>query len=62
MSTTCAPTKKAGKSRMINIPLLRGPSPTEAEFDARLRQLGFRPATAKERKDSKLAQARIHRA
>ena len=41
--------------------MLSGPFPTEAEFDARLRSLGFRPATAEERKASKLAQARIHR-
>lgn len=62
MSTTCIPTRKASKSRMIGVPLLRGPFPTEEEFDARLRSLGFRPATSVERNASKRAQARIHRA
>jgi len=62
MSATCIPTKKASKpARMIRVSMLSGPFPTEAEFDARLRSLGFRPATAEERKASKLAQARIHR-
>jgi len=47
---------------MLGVPLLKGPFPTEAEFDSRLRALGFRPATAQERNASRIAQGRIHRA
>lgn len=61
MSTICEPTKKAGKPRMMSVPLLKGPFPTEEEFDANLRALGFRPATPHERNASRIAQARIHR-
>ena len=42
MSTTCTSTKKARKSRMVNVSLLRGTFSTEADFDALLHQPGLR--------------------
>lgn len=62
MSATSATTaERAGKYLTRRVPLLRGPYPTEEEFDARLRSLGLRPATEEEVRSSRLAQARIRR-
>jgi len=62
MRDTCATTKKVAKPALRRVSMLRGPYPTEAEFEARLRELGFRPATAEEVTSSRAAQARIRRA
>jgi hypothetical protein len=61
MRTTCANTKKVAKLALRRVTMLRGPYPTEEEFEARLRELGFRPATAQEASCSRAAQARIRR-
>ena len=44
---------------MIDLPLIRGPFPTEKEFDARLRSLGFRPSTPEESRTAREATARL---
>ena len=62
MSAISATTKQAAKPSLRRVAMLRGPYPTEEEFDARLRQLGFRPATAEEVRSSRAAQAKIRRA
>jgi len=48
-------------ARLIRVPVLKRPFPTEKEFDDMLRSHGFRPATKAEQEESRKAQARIVR-
>lgn len=61
MSTICTSTKRTKTARFIRVPVIKGPFPTEKEFDVKLRSFGFRPATKVERDASRKAQARIIR-
>ena len=61
MKNTSASTKRTKMARLIRVPVLKRPFPTEKEFDDMLRSHGFRPATKAEQEESRKAQARIVR-